>query len=85
MRDQLLPQMRVVEAELKELKKEFRDPEKQPPTNRRAIWLRKQKATLIYTAIAHSRGRVHKHNGTLEDQQKYLDTELPKLLEATAA
>lgn len=75
MREKILPVMKALEAELKELKKTYRDPKQQPPkpATYSGIWRRQREATLFYCAIAASRGHVHRKCDTLETQQEFLD------------
>jgi len=63
----LIPQL---ETKLKELKKVYRDPTHQPPKSStyRDIWRFKRQATILYSAIAASRGRVHRHGFSPEQQ-----------------
>ena len=69
-----LPRIRKVEAELMELKALYRDPKEQPPSGRTLIGLSRAKllATILYSATADYRGRVHKHGWTLEQQKEFL-------------
>lgn len=91
MREKILPLMKIAEAELKELKKELRDPERQPPVLRTYYKIADQKwrATLMYCAIAAGRKRVHRQKDTLEEQQEFLNKHFEKsfgdLLEDKAA
>jgi len=76
-----------MEKELKELKKLYRDPTQQPPklTTYHGIYVGKKRSTLLYCTIAASRGRVHVKGWDLEQQQKFVDENLEKLLSAKAA
>lgn len=69
--------MRELEAEQKVCKKVYRDPTKQPSASkvRRDLADNKRKLTFIYMSIAASRGRVHRHGDTPEEQMKLLEYE----------
>ena len=87
MREQVLAMIRELEAELKALKKTYRDPAQQPPNHKtyQGLFLGKRKATLLYCAIAQSRGRVHCQGWTLGDQEKFLEERLSPVLKAAMA
>lgn len=71
-----------VEAELRQMKKTFRDPAKQPPKWElyREIASAKAQATLLCAAQAHKRGRLHCKRWTMEEQAALVLTQLPGAL-----
>ena len=87
MREKILDLIRRVERDLKELKQYYRDPAHQPPSLSVYVHLRrdKEKATLLYSAVASSRGKLHRKSWTLEEQKAYVEERLPDLLELAAA
>jgi hypothetical protein len=87
MREEVLTMIRELEAELKALKKTYRDPTRQPPgpSTYQGIFLGKRKATLLYCAIAQSRGRIHCKGWTLEQQEKFVEERLSPILKAAMA
>jgi hypothetical protein len=58
------------EAELKELKKVYRDPQQQPPKRQtyRDLDRLKFRATVCCATMAMSRGRLHSQKWTMEEQ-----------------
>jgi hypothetical protein len=77
----------IVEAELRQMKKTFRDPAKQPPKWElySSIAAAKAQATLLCAAQAHKRGRLHCKKWTMEQQAALVLTQLPGALDAKAA
>jgi len=87
MREEVLKMIYELEAELKALKKTYRDPAQQPPCSStyQGLFLAKRKATLLYCAIAQSRGHVHCQGWTLEDQEKFVNERLSPVLKTALA
>lgn len=83
MKETIKNMIKDLEKELTELKEEYRDSSHQPP--RVSIYYeiarRKHNATVLYAAVAMSRGRVHRHDHTLETQEEFVDKFLGDLID----